>query len=53
MIDFGAIGKWYDLLPWREWRAGPQAPLSRPVAEELTALAGTPAASRHASPRGR
>lgn len=52
-IDFRAIGEWYDLLPWREWRAGPQGPLSRLVAEELTALAGPPAVSPHASPRDR
>src|SRR3954454_15880248 len=25
-IDFAAIAQWYDLMPWREWRAGPQAP---------------------------
>ncbi len=29
-IDFAAIGKWYDLLPWREWRAGPQRADHRP-----------------------
>lgn len=39
-IDFAAIAKWYDLLPWREWRAGPQRPVSRLVANELAALAG-------------
>src|SRR5689334_6953083 len=38
-IDFGAIAEWYDVLPWREWRAGPQLPVSRLVADELAALA--------------
>jgi predicted amidohydrolase len=38
-VDFAAIGEWYDVLPWREWRAGPQLPISRLVADELTALA--------------
>jgi len=38
-VDFAAITRWYDLLPWREWRAGPQQPVSRLIAEELTALA--------------
>jgi predicted amidohydrolase len=38
-VDFTAIGQWYELLPWREWRAGPQLPISRLVADELTALA--------------
>jgi predicted amidohydrolase len=37
-VDFAAIGQWYDLLPWREWRAGPQRPVSRLVADELAAL---------------
>ena len=37
-VDFAAIAQWYDLLPWREWRAGPQAPVSRLVADELSAL---------------
>jgi predicted amidohydrolase len=38
-VDFAAIAQWYDLLPWREWRAGPQLPVSRLVADELAALA--------------
>ena len=37
-IDFAALAQWYDLLPWREWRAGPQAPVGRLVADELTEL---------------
>src|SRR3954471_13654385 len=32
-VDFGAIAQWYDVLPWREWRAGPQLPVSRLVAD--------------------
>lgn len=36
-LDFAAIGEWYDLLPWREWRAGPQRPITELVAAELTA----------------
>jgi predicted amidohydrolase len=39
-VDFVAIAAWYDVLPWREWRAGPQQHLSRLVADELTQLAG-------------
>jgi predicted amidohydrolase len=38
-VDFAAIGEWYDLLPWREWRAGPQRPVSQLIADELSALA--------------
>jgi hypothetical protein len=38
-LDFTAIAEWYDLLPWREWR-GPQRPVSRLIADELSALAG-------------
>jgi predicted amidohydrolase len=39
-VDFAAIAEWYDVLPWREWRAGPQRPVSRLIADELSALAG-------------
>ncbi len=38
-LDFGAIAEWYDLMPWREWRAGPQRPVSRLIADELSGLA--------------
>jgi predicted amidohydrolase len=38
-LDFAAIAEWYDLLPWREWRAGPQRPVSQLIADELAALA--------------
>jgi predicted amidohydrolase len=37
-IDFAAIGRWYDLLPWREWRAGPQRHITALVARELSTL---------------
>jgi predicted amidohydrolase len=37
-LDFTAIAEWYDVLPWREWRAGPQRPVSRLIADELSAL---------------
>lgn len=39
-LDFAALGQWYDWLPWREWRAGPQLPISQLVATELSKLAG-------------
>jgi hypothetical protein len=37
-LDFTAIAAWYDLLPWREWLAGPQRDVSRLIADELSAL---------------
>jgi predicted amidohydrolase len=43
VLDFAAIAEWYDVLPWREWRAGPQSPVSRLVADELAALTSSPA----------
>ncbi len=39
VLDFAEIAAWYDLLPWREWRAGPQRPVSQLIADELSALA--------------
>jgi predicted amidohydrolase len=39
-LDFAAIAEWYDILPWREWRTGPQGPVSRLIADELSTLAG-------------
>jgi predicted amidohydrolase len=46
-IDFTTIGKWYDLLPWREWRTGPQRPITDLVARELAHVAdATEAMSR-------
>lgn len=41
-LDFTELARWYDWLPWREWRAGPQRPITRLVADELAALAGKP-----------
>ena len=29
------VSNWYDLLPWREWRAGPQRAITDLVAREL------------------
>lgn len=37
-IDFAEVARWHDWLPWREWRTGPQAPITRLVADELAAL---------------
>ncbi|MGH8978496.1 MAG: hypothetical protein ACRDV7_10510, partial [Acidimicrobiia bacterium] len=37
-LDFTAIAAWYDVLPWREWLAGPQRAVSQLVADELSAL---------------
>src|SRR4029078_6220416 len=34
-VDFTEIGQWYDLLPWREWRTGPQRAITRLAADEL------------------
>jgi N-carbamoylputrescine amidase len=41
-IDFAEIGRWHDWLPWREWRTGPQAPISRLVAAELARVTDPP-----------
>jgi predicted amidohydrolase len=38
VVDFAAIAQWYDILPWREWRAGPQRPVSQLIADELAGL---------------
>jgi 5-aminopentanamidase len=37
-LDFIAIARWYDVLPWREWSAGPQRAVGRLVADELAAM---------------
>jgi predicted amidohydrolase len=37
-VDFTAIAAWYDVLPWREWLAGPQREVSRLIVDELSAL---------------
>jgi predicted amidohydrolase len=38
-IDFAVVAEWYELLPWREWRTGPQRPVSQLIADELSLLA--------------
>jgi predicted amidohydrolase len=47
-LDFAELAEWYDLLPWREWRSGPQRPITRLVADELGKL-GTPDKASHRS----
>jgi len=41
-LDFTELARWYDLLPWREWRSGPQRPITRLVADEMAALGAEP-----------
>ncbi|MFA5884280.1 MAG: carbon-nitrogen hydrolase family protein [Acidimicrobiia bacterium] len=48
-LDFTELARWYDLLPWREWRLGPQLPITRLVADELAALA-EPVTARGTAP---
>jgi predicted amidohydrolase len=38
-IDFAQIGAWYDVLPWREWLAGPQRSVTELIADEFSQLA--------------
>jgi len=38
-LDFAEMARWYDILPWREWRLGPQAPITELVTSELASLA--------------
>jgi predicted amidohydrolase len=40
-LDFTELAKWYDILPWRKWRFGPQQPITRLVADELAKLGVT------------
>ena len=46
-LDFDALARWYDLLPWREWRLGPQHRVTDLVRREFEAIAdgsiGSPA----------
>lgn len=37
-LDFNLLAAWYEWLPWREWRLGPQMHASRIVAEEFAAI---------------
>jgi predicted amidohydrolase len=48
-IDFATIGKWYDLLPWREWRTGPQRAITDLAARELAQAADAPTATASTS----
>lgn len=38
-LNFTQLAAWYDWLPWREWRLGPQSPVTRLVAEEFARIA--------------
>lgn len=38
-LNFKQLAAWYDWLPWREWRLGPQLPATRLVADEFAAIA--------------
>lgn len=38
-LNFKQLDAWYDWLPWRKWRRGPQAGASRLIAEEFALLA--------------
>ncbi len=38
-LNYTQLAAWYDWLPWREWRLGPQLHASRLVADEFKALA--------------
>ena len=41
-LDFSELSGWYDILPWRRWRTGPQRAVTRLVADELAALGEAP-----------
>ena len=38
VLDFTELAKWYDWLPWREWRLGPQQPINELVASEFSKI---------------
>ncbi len=38
-LDFTELAKWYDWLPWRDWRLGPQQPINQLVASEFANIA--------------
>lgn len=38
-LNFDQLAAWYDWLPWREWRSGPQRPASDLIAREFTQIA--------------
>jgi predicted amidohydrolase len=37
-LNFKQLAAWYDWLPWREWRLGPQLAVTRLVADEFAAI---------------
>ena len=37
-LNFDQLAAWYDWLPWREWRLGPQRYASDLIARELSAI---------------
>ncbi|MBK7950429.1 MAG: carbon-nitrogen hydrolase family protein [Deltaproteobacteria bacterium] len=41
-LSFSQLAAWYDWLPWRDWRLGPQRPITALVAREFEALASKP-----------
>ncbi len=38
-LNYAKVAAWHDILPWREWRLGPQGPATRLVADEFARLA--------------
>ena len=40
-LNFDQLAGWYDLLPWREWRLGPQRYASEIVAREFNEIAAS------------
>jgi predicted amidohydrolase len=38
MLNYSQLAAWYDWLPWRDWRLGPQLPATRLVADEFAAI---------------
>ena len=38
-LDLDQLAAWYDWLPWREWRLGPQRYASDLIARELSEIA--------------
>lgn len=37
-LNYTQLAAWYDWLPWRDWRLGPQLPATRLVANEFAAI---------------
>lgn len=37
-LNYKQLSAWYDWLPWRKWRLGPQLAVTRLVAEEFAAI---------------